>query len=317
MDLADTGRQRRRSDQPADPPTGHRISLAGAADSDGALSHTWQRRQAGVAAPVDEVLVDLIGDGDRAVLETQVGDRLQLRRGVDLAGRVVRGVDDDGPRLRVERVPQLVWVKAPIGCAQRDETWYGSADHAVRAIVLVERLEDDHLISGIHGGEHGGDHRLGRPARHGDLCLRIDPPAPGRRLLSRDRVTQLRRAPGERVLVVSIVQRARCRLEDPRIGREIGDPLRKVHRAVGPVDLQVQARHLADDRLGEALRLQRQPAEAWGGCFVSALDRRAPGEGWCWSTSSSAPAFPGCAPTNRRRRTSSGSWRRSRARPNG
>ena len=44
---------------------------------------------------VEDVLVDLVGDRERAPLLAQTGDELQLFAREDLAGRVVRRVDDD------------------------------------------------------------------------------------------------------------------------------------------------------------------------------------------------------------------------------
>src|SRR5712692_3753087 len=98
VDLANAGGQSGRGDQPADAPARDGVGLAGAADRDGPLRHAWQSRQADVAAAVHEVLVDLIGDGDRVVLDAKVRDQLELGLRVDLPGRVVRRVDDDGPR---------------------------------------------------------------------------------------------------------------------------------------------------------------------------------------------------------------------------
>ena len=48
-------------------------------------------------AAIDEMLVDLVGDGKNIEFLAEPRDELQLRLGVDLAGRVMRSVDDDGP----------------------------------------------------------------------------------------------------------------------------------------------------------------------------------------------------------------------------
>jgi hypothetical protein len=59
-------------------------------------------------AVVRDVLVDLVGDGDRVVLTAQRRDELQLFAREDLAGRVVRRVDDDRLGLRRERRAKLL-----------------------------------------------------------------------------------------------------------------------------------------------------------------------------------------------------------------
>ena len=55
--------------------------------------HAGQGGQRHVLAVEDQVLVDLVGDRDQVVLDAHGGDRLELGPGEDLAGRVVRGVE--------------------------------------------------------------------------------------------------------------------------------------------------------------------------------------------------------------------------------
>ena len=164
MDLADAGGQRCRSDEPAHAPAGDREGLARAADRDRPLCHTRQRGQADVLAFVNEVLIDLVSDRERVVGDAQLGDQLELGPRVNLACRVVRRVDDDGPRPGVEGAPQVVGIKAPIRGPQGDVAGHRPAEDAVRAVVLVERLEDHDLVARIDRGEHGGDHGFGRSA---------------------------------------------------------------------------------------------------------------------------------------------------------
>src|SRR6185436_21189901 len=93
---ADGGGQRRRGDGPADLPPRHAEGLADAVDGDGALPHPRAGGQGDVAgAGEDQLAVDLVGDGDDVVLAAQLGDQIQLGGGEDLAGGVVRGVEDD------------------------------------------------------------------------------------------------------------------------------------------------------------------------------------------------------------------------------
>ena len=98
VNLPDAAGKRRRSDQPADPPTRHRVRLAGAADRDRALAHAREHRDADVLPRVHEVLVDLVSDRDRVMLDAERRDDLELGPGVNLSSGVVRRVDDDRSR---------------------------------------------------------------------------------------------------------------------------------------------------------------------------------------------------------------------------
>ena len=150
----------------------------------------------------------------------------------DLAGRVVRRVDDDGARRVRERARELVGIERPVGLAQRHEPRHRARENRVGPVVLVERLEDDHLVAGIDDAEHRRDHRLGRAAADGDLRVGIDRHAVPAREVVGDRVAQAPRAPGHRVLVDVGVDGARRRRLDLGRRRKIGKPLRQVDRAV-------------------------------------------------------------------------------------
>src|SRR4029077_14686858 len=115
--------------------------LARAADSGGALRHVREGGDAEVLPAIHEVLIDLVRDRERAVLDAQLGDKLKLGSREDLAGRVVGRVDDDGSGLAAERAPQLVRVERPIRSTQRHIARNGAADDAVRSVVLIKGLE--------------------------------------------------------------------------------------------------------------------------------------------------------------------------------
>ena len=125
-------------------------------------------------AGVDDVLVDVVGEDERVVLVARAGDQLELGAVEHLAGRVVRRVEDDGPRARPEGGAQLVGVDAPVRLVQRHVARDGAGEDGVGPVVLVERLEDDHLVARVHQRQHGRDHPLGRAAGDGDLGLRVD-----------------------------------------------------------------------------------------------------------------------------------------------
>ena len=71
-------------------------------------------------AVVDEVLVDLVGDGDEVVLDADARDRLELGAREHAAGRVVRRVEQQHARARTGR-GELVRVEREVRRAQRDE----------------------------------------------------------------------------------------------------------------------------------------------------------------------------------------------------
>ena len=248
MDPPDADRELGRGDRPADPPASHGVGLRQRVDGDGPLGHPRQGRERDVRALVDDVLVYVVGQGDEVVLAAEVGDQLQLVLAKDLARRVVRRVDDDRPRPRGDRRAKLIGIDRPVRLVQRDVAGDGSGQDRVGAVVLIERLEDDHLVARVEQPEHRRDHPLGRTAGHRDLRLRIDHPAGveagGLRC---DGIAERLRAPGDRVLVhVRIDRGGGGRFQLRRTG-EVG-------KALGEADrprLDRQAVHVADDRLRE------------------------------------------------------------------
>ena len=256
VDLADGVRQGRGCDRPAHPPPGHAVGLAHPVDGDGARGHFRQRGERDVdRAVVQDVLVDLVGHRDRIVPPAQLGDRLQLHAREDLARGVVGSVDDDGPRALREGALQLRGVEVPLRRPQAYEARHRAGEDRVGAVVLVEGLEDDHLVAGIEHREKGGNHGLGRPARDRDLTLGVHGQAVEPLELPRDGLAQRPRPPSDGVLVDVGGNGAARRFFHLFGSREIGEALGEVDR---PVQLR-QARHLADHRFGEALGLGRRP----------------------------------------------------------
>lgn len=158
------------------------------------------------------------------------------------------GVDDDGLGALGEGVAQALRVEVPARRFERDEDRLGAGEDRIGAVVLVERVEDDHLIAGVDQGEEDGGHGLRGAARHGDLLVGVDRVVVHAVVLLGDRQPQRRRPPRDRVLVhVAVDGGARGVLHHLGHG-EVGKALREVDRAV----LLGDACHLADDRLGEA-----------------------------------------------------------------
>ena len=179
--LADRVGESGRRHDPADPPAGDAEGLRGAADGDRALPHARQRGDRDVLALEPDVLVDLVGDGrahragrrGRAIASSsaRVSTRPDGLLGVLTMMARVRGENAAGEPIQVERLAGL----------ERNEDRLGVGEDRVGAVVLVERLEHDHLVARIHHGEQRGDHRLGGAAGDGDLPLGIHlEPVPAR-----------------------------------------------------------------------------------------------------------------------------------------
>ena len=151
-----------------------------------------------------------VGDRPAVVLDAEIRDQRHLVAREHAARRVVRRVDDDRLGARVERLAQAIGVERPVRPLERNEHRLRAGENRIRPIVLIERLEDDHLVAGIHERHEHRRHRFGRAARHRHVAVRVDlhvVPAP---VLLGDRLTKHRRAPRDRVLVdVAVDRRAR------------------------------------------------------------------------------------------------------------
>src|SRR6266550_4040398 len=141
VDLSDPCSQGRRGDQPSNSPSCDRESLARAADADCSIGHPLNRGDADMFPAINEMLVDLIGDRNRVMLDAEFTDQIELTPREHLSCGVVRRVDDYRSSPAVERASQLVIVERPIRSSQRYIAGNGAAKNAVRSVVLVEGLE--------------------------------------------------------------------------------------------------------------------------------------------------------------------------------
>ena len=255
-------------------------------DRDGPLGHPGEARERDVLTLEHDVLVDVVGEGERVELDAQAGDQIELGAREHLAGRVVRRVDDDRPGPRAECRAQLVRIDRPVRFVQRDVARDRAGQDRVGAVVLVVGLEHDDLVARVEQPEHGGHHRLGRAAGDGDLGLGVDRAPAGEVARRRrgDRVAQRLAPPGDGVLVDVVGDGGRgSRLELGR-AREVGE-------ALGEADRTGRDRepvHLADDRFGEALGLGRDPGRAMAAVYPGA------GRGSAWPARGRDPAVRRC-----------------------
>ena len=75
---------------------------------------------------VDDVLVNLVGNGERVPPQAQLADKLQLFARKDFPGRVVGGVYNDGLSARAKGCRKFVAIKFPVGRMEPYEPWAGA-----------------------------------------------------------------------------------------------------------------------------------------------------------------------------------------------
>jgi hypothetical protein len=199
----------------------------------------------------DQVLVDLVGHRERVVLLAERRDQVQLGRGEDLAGRVVRRVEQHQPGTRAERGAQLTLVEgvAPVRAGtQRDRPAYRPGQRDRRRVRVVVGLEADHLVARLAQPQDRGGDRLGGARGDHHLAVRVALQTPEALFVGRDRAAQRRDAGQRRILVRAAVQQG--------LGRG-GEHLRRavgVREALAEVDragAHRQCGHLAEDRGAE------------------------------------------------------------------
>src|SRR5208282_2344084 len=144
---------------------------------------------------------------------------------------VVGSVDHNRLSMRTERRFELGAIDREIGRVERDVARRRAGDYHVGAVVLVERLEDDHLVAGIYHRQHARDHGLGRTAGDGDVAIGVAFDSIVGADLVGDRAPQIGRAVRDRVLVVILVDRALGGLFELARGRTIGKALGQIDGA--------------------------------------------------------------------------------------
>ena len=255
MDLLDALGDFGRGDSVAQTPAGDGVGLGQRAAADGALEHARQRGHVDVLmGRVDDVLVYFVGDAVGVVLFAQVGDKGELLARKDLAAGVGRVAQDDGLGVVVAegRLEDLA-IEVEGGRVQRHVDGLSAREDRVGAVVLVERREDDDLVSGVRNRHHGGHHGLGGAACDYDIFVGVDRHAHKVLLLGGKRLTHGLGAPGDGVLVIErlgVAGDGAQAVEQLRRGIEVGEALRQVDGAI----LIGDARHAADDRIGKRCR---------------------------------------------------------------
>ncbi len=199
-------------------------------------------------AVIDDVLVDLVGDGQYVELLAQSSNALQFIAGEHAPCRIVGRVDDDGFGSRAKRLPQPFYVHPEVRRFQGHEGRFRASQHHGRQVHLVIRFQDDDLFARVDRRHDAGQHRFGYADSDSDVGIRINDHAIETFHLVGDSLSQSSIAPGDGVLVdVGLDGADSCLLHSGR-GGEVGEALRQVESIV----FKSQSRHVTDDRLGQS-----------------------------------------------------------------
>ncbi len=201
----------------------------------------------------DHVFVHLVGDGDGVVLVAQLSDQLQFRSIEDPTRRVVRRVDDDGPRSFRECGAQRLGVDAEVRRLQRDVPQRGARHRGIGPVRVVHRLDEHDLVSLGHETEKARGECFRAPRRHGDLVTGVHGDPGSRREPVGDPLHERQDPEAPRILVVAVTHRSGRGVLDEVRTIEVGEPLSQIDRIV--FDRQTGDR--GEHRLTELLQTWR------------------------------------------------------------
>ncbi|MPN37867.1 hypothetical protein SDC9_185388 [bioreactor metagenome] len=159
------------------------------------------------------MLIDLVGQDHDVGAAQQIGQPVEIGPGQQAAGRIMRRIEHDHPRLRRDQGRHLLPVGRVVGKFQLRMDRLAANGFNRRHIAVIDRLEDDHLVAGPDEGGDSGEDGLRRPRRHRDLGLDIETRAVQGSHLVDDGLAQLRQTAHRRVLVASGEHVAMHRIE--------------------------------------------------------------------------------------------------------
>ena len=99
-----------------------------------------------------QVLVDLVGDHQQVVLDGQTGHPGQFVSIKDLAGWVMRRVQEDHPGRGTNRRDQVVRVEGVVRCVESDDPTPTSGQGDGRGVEVEVRLEGNDFLPGFDEG---------------------------------------------------------------------------------------------------------------------------------------------------------------------
>ena len=196
----------RRGNDITQSPAGNRVRFGERRARQRALPHARQGGEISVLVRREhDVLIHLVRDNIGVVLLRERRDNLQFCTGEHLAARIRRVAQNDGLRVLTERVLKHICVKVEIRRHERHINRLCAGQDGVRAVILVERGENDNLVARIGDCHHRSHHRLGAAAGRDNFGVRVDPAAHEIGLLGGQRLTEVLRTPGNGILVVILV----------------------------------------------------------------------------------------------------------------
>ena len=153
-----------------------------------------------------------------------------------------------------ESIFQYIAVKVERRRDKRNENRIRAGENGIRTVIFIEGGEDDDFVAGIADGHHRAHHRLGAAAGDENLGIRINGSAVGTPLLAGEGFAEVLRAEGYGILMRAFIGDFAQTISDG-LGRR---KIRKTLREVDGIDLVADARHAADDGVGERLNAMAQ-----------------------------------------------------------
>ena len=260
MHLAKFGAQRRGRRHRANLPAGHVVGLAKTRDNEGACGQAGEAGHAQVLpSVVHHVLVDLVADDEDVGRRQQLLQAQHVGLGPDGGGRVMRGVDQDGPGTAGDGGGNQVEVRAETSRRQGNTHDATSGQFDVGRIAVVAGFEHDDLFTAAHHGQDGGQDGLGGAGGDRDLIGGAVAALMQRRDFRRHGLAQQRDTRHRRVLVQALRHGLGDGLHQDRIAGKVGKSLTQIDRAL----FRRQRRH--DGENGGAHRRQFGE-QRWGAC---------------------------------------------------
>ena len=204
-----------RTDGEAEPPAGHGVGLAEAVGHNQAVTDLRIARKADLGLTgVDQLLIHLIGDNPRVIFQRERHQQVDFLSGKDLAGGIVRVVEEDALCLRVHRGAELLRIKPEVPvkgdvhdlCLRLSQLHHGGIAHIIRR-------EQNHLIARLQQGAEGKEHRRLDARGHDDIRRAVFGREAGVHVFC-DQFTKLRQALGGGIMRKARVHRFRGRVQN-------------------------------------------------------------------------------------------------------
>ena len=138
---------------PADLPASEPEGFGRRGDGEGALGHAGQGGDGDVSGAVEhQVLVDLVGDHQQVVLDGQTGHPGQFVSIKDLAGWVMRRVEEDHSGRGTDRRDQVLRIEGVVRCVEGDDPTPTSGQGDRRGVEVEVGLEGNDFLPGFDEG---------------------------------------------------------------------------------------------------------------------------------------------------------------------